>query len=504
MKVAVIKHAPGPFLSTPVKKAAPFHRLFIRLLPVFIFFFALSAQAQKEPAGFYEQIDNKLLFDSSAKLFVSSIRITGEKKTKKYIIEREMRFKQGDSILAAHIYEKLVRSQELIYNTTLFSEVTLIPYFISATDISILVTVKEKWYIYPTPQFQLVDRNFNEWVNRYNADLERVVYGAKFAHYNLSGRRDQLRIYLLNGYARNLSFTYTAPYSNKSLTEGFSIAAGFTQNREIIYKTSSDNIPLRYKGIRFVRNSFFTNAAYILRRGFYRKHVFNIGYNNLNVEDSITSKYNTAYFNVKKNYIGYPEAGYTFQYIHTNNINYPLTGKIYSLALSKRGFGITGGIQMFSVDADFNKYLPHAKNWYSILQAHTKIKLPFNQPYYNQRALGYDQLYLRGLENYVIDGVAVFLAKYSLKKKIISFNIPVPIKNKIVPHIPISLFAKTFTDIGYSYNKTAFDTRLGNRFLYTGGFGIDILSLYDLNLKVEYSFNQLGEKGLFLHAKGGF
>jgi hypothetical protein len=380
----------------------------------------------------------------------------------------------------------------------------LIPYFISATDISILVTVKEKWYIYPTPQFQLVDRNFNEWINRYNADLERVIYGAKFAHYNLSGRRDQLRIYLLNGYARNLSFTYTAPYSNKSLTEGFSIAASYTQNREIIYKTSSDNIPLRYKGIGFVRNSFFTNAAYILRRGFYRKHVFNIGYYNLNVEDSIISKYNPAYFNVKKNYIGYPEAGYTFQYIHTNNINYPLSGKIYSLAVVKRGFDIKGGIHMLSVDADYNKYLNHGKNWYSILQAHTKIKVPFSQPYYNQRALGYDQLYLRGLENYVIDGVAVFLAKYSLKKKMISFNIPVPIKNKIVSHIPISLFAKTFADVGYSYNKAAFDTRLGNRFLYTGGFGIDILTLYDINLKVEYSFNQLGEKGLFLHAKGGF
>jgi hypothetical protein len=45
---------------------------------------------------------------------------------------------------------------------------------------------------------------------------------------------------------------------------------------------------------------------------------------------------------------------------------------------------------------------------------------------------------------------------------------------------------------------------LGNRFLYTSGFGIDILTLYDFNLRVEYSFNQLGEKGLFLHAKGGF
>ena len=45
---------------------------------------------------------------------------------------------------------------------------------------------------------------------------------------------------------------------------------------------------------------------------------------------------------------------------------------------------------------------------------------------------------------------------------------------------------------------------LNNRLLYSGGFGIDILTLYDINLRIEYSFNQLGEKGLFLHNQSGF
>ena len=40
--------------------------------------------------------------------------------------------------------------------------------------------------------------------------------------------------------------------------------------------------------------------------------------------------------------------------------------------------------------------------------------------------------------------------------------------------------------------------------LYSGGFGIDILTFYDINLKIEYSFNQLNENGLFLHSNGGF
>ena len=109
---------------------------------------------------------------------------------------------------------------------------------------------------------------------------------------------------------------------------------------------------------------------------------------------------------------------------------------------------------------------------------------------------------MSGLEYYVIDGVAAAISKYTLSKKIFGLKIPMPFKIKQVPFIPLSVYAKTYAEAGYAYNKKAFDTRLNNRFLYTGGFGFDILSLYDLKLSVEFSFNQLGEKGLFLHARG--
>jgi hypothetical protein len=35
--------------------------------------------------------------------------------------------------------------------------------------------------------------------------------------------------------------------------------------------------------------------------------------------------------------------------------------------------------------------------------------------------------------------------------------------------------------------------------LYSGGLGIDILTLYDFTLKLEWSFNQIGQNGLYLH-----
>ncbi len=460
--------------------------------------------AQQEIPDFYKGLNGKILADSTAKIFVSAIYIKGNKKTKAYIIEREMRFKKGDSVLASSIQEKLQLSQELIYNTKLFTEVNLEPHFISATEVEVHISLKEKWYIYPTPQFQLIDRNINEWIKTYNADLERVVYGAKFAHYNLSGRRDQLKITVLNGYTRNFSFNYSTPYSNSNLTEGFSVSAGYTQNREVTYKTSQGNIPLRLTGEKFIRNNFTAAAAYIMRKGFYRRHVFSIGYTQSKVDDSITQRYNQRYFDNGKNSVGYTDLAYTYQYINTNNINYPLTGKLLTLTVAKRGLGLSGGINMLSADADYSRFFTHTKSWFSVLQTHVKIKAPATEAYINQSAMGYGDLYLQGLEKYVIDGLLMGLAKYTLKRKLVSFNIPIPFKNKLATSIPVTIFAKTFVNGGFSYIQKQFDTMLGNRFLYTGGFGLDILTLYDFNLRVEYSFNQLGEKGLFLHAKGGF
>ena len=81
---------------------------------------------------------------------------------------------------------------------------------------------------------------------------------------------------------------------------------------------------------------------------------------------------------------------------------------------------------------------------------------------------------------------------------------PFPFFPKILTKIPFTFFAKTYTDFGYVYNKPKFDTYLNNRLLYTGGFGIDLLTLYDINLRFEYSFNQLNKSGLFFHTQSGF
>lgn len=457
-------------------------------------------------------INKALLSDSTGKLVVQDIIINGNRKTKKYIILREIPFHNGDSIAVGALGNELERARQLVYNTTLFHEVKFAVQHLTGNAVNVLVTVKERWYIYPLPQFQLVDRNLNEWIKVYHASLDRVNYGAKFIHYNLSGRRDQLRVYLLNGYSRNISFSYTAPYSNAKLTEGFTVGAGYTQNREIAYKTTYNNKILFYppdslkKGTGdFVRNNFFVTAGYVIRRGYYTRHIFNLSYNYFKVADSVIHpKYNPHYFNAGSTSKSFPELSYAYQYTNVNNVAYPLTGTAFSGVITKRGLGFEKGVNLFQLEVSYNKFIALGRNWYASAFLNGKLKLPFEQAYINQRGMGYGDIYLRGLEYYVIDGVATALARQTLKKKLFSFNVPVPFHLKALPKIPFTIFAKTFGDIGYTYSKKDYRGYFNNRFLYSGGFGIDILTLYDINLRLEYSFNQVGENGLFLHTQGGF
>ena len=432
------------------------------------------------------------------KLQINEIIIKGNNKTKGYIILREIQFKAGDSLSINELNESFQLARQQVYNTTLFHEVKITLAMISAFQVNVIVTVKERWYIFPVPIFQPVDRSLNEWLVRYKGDLSRINYGVKFQHYNFSGRRDPLHLYVLNGYTKNVSFSYLQPYSNIALNQGFGLGGGFSENREVAYKTSADNKILFYTNNNFVKKNAYGNLSFRIQKGILNRHLFNLAYSRITVSDSIlSSSFNPNYFNTNSNTNGLIDFTYTYQYTNVNNAAYALKGVTSYVTVSKRGLGLTGGTNRFFVEATYNKFWAHAHNWYTSLQAMGNVKLPFEQAYINQKAIGYGNANIRGLEYYVIDGVAFGILKSTLKKKLFSVKIPMPFTSTIIPSLPFSIFAKTYADIGYCYNKKNYTTNLNNRFLYTGGFGIDILTLYDISLRIEYSFNQLGQGSLY-------
>lgn len=433
-------------------------------------------------------------------LHINEIKISGNRHTKEFVVLREMPIKKGDSVRSTNLKAVLEQARKFIYNTLLFVKVVAESEALDSNHIQINIKLQERWYIYPIPDIHIEDRSFNEWWVTHHADINRLNFGINFIHNNLQGRSDPLKIYLNGGYARTIAFSYSHPYSNHRLTRGFTTGGGYTKVRETSYLTSYDNKMQFFKKDNFVNDSWNARIGFIIRNGLRKRETITLEYNWNKVDDSIIIL-NPRYFNQGVNQKGSLQLAYQLQYFDVDNIAYPLLGNIYGISIIKQGFRIKGGVNFFSLAGEFKRFYSPGNKWYFSMQYLAQCKLPFNQPYVSLRALGFND-YVRGLEYYVIDGVASLLAVFDLKKELIRFSVPTFIKGPAYHRIPFRIYAKAYTDLGYTYLK--YDRgKLNNNLLWGKGFGLDIVTLHDLHLRVEYSFNQLGQNGLFLHNQSG-
>ena len=106
---------------------------------------------------------------------------------------------------------------------------------------------------------------------------------------------------------------------------------------------------------------------------------------------------------------------------------------------------------------------------------------------------------------YIIDGVAGGYVKATLGRELFNFNINLPpIKYTKLTRIPFRIYGKIYGNAGYVHNPYPNGNTLNNKTLFSGGFGVDIITVYDFVIKLEYSFNPLGQNGLYLHRKNQF
>jgi hypothetical protein len=100
----------------------------------------------------------------------------------------------------------------------------------------------------------------------------------------------------------------------------------------------------------------------------------------------------------------------------------------------------------------------------------------------------------------VVDGVAGGILRTTLRKQIFNLRWHTGLNSRTYNVIPFRIFLKGYGDMGYAYNKQNLTGNfLTNRPLYTGGIGVDIITIYDVVFRLEYSFNQLGERAPFIH-----
>jgi len=454
---------------------------------------------------FYSRSNAQSTTDTSRPYTVGRIFISGNKKTKNYIIERELSFRTGDSVSLHDLVTAFQTAHDRLINTHLFNDVTIYLKNFRGYEADVEIDVKERWYIFPLPYFRPVDRNLSAWAARHY-NLNRVNYGAKFTHFNFTGRNDQLTAWLITGYARQFELYYNQPYADKSLKHGFGGGFTYAQMKEVDALTlnnqqgfiNSDTIS--YAG-KYLNETFSASLRYFYRPGLKVKHFLGFGITSLKVDSAVAVR-NPHYFNNDKLKVVYPELTYRFNYTDVDYVAYPLNGVIFESGLTRRG--ITKDMDLWQFYTKLTRSWPLARKFWFGFENTNVLKWPLHQPFYNQSLLGYGDFFLRGLDRYVVDGTAGVVLRNTLFRELFNFNIPFLKKTTTHDHIPIRIYATAFSDYGYVYNRDFRDNSLVNRMLYTAGFGLDLVTFYDISFKFDYSFNQLGQNGLFLHIKNDF
>ena len=440
---------------------------------------------------------------SGSDFLIAAMVVSGNKKTRSTIVLREVPFKSGMSFSLSQLIDLFKQGEQQLMNTALFHSARIYASKFEGNCLEITVEVVERWYLFPFPFFDLVDRNINQWLIDQKASLQRVNYGLKLLYNNATGHNDKLRLWLINGYTRELSISYEKPYFDRKMQWGFRLAARTGKGREINYNTVEDKqVFLRTPD--FIRSFASIGGELTYRKKLFARHNFGIFYFRENVEDTVL-RANPDYFRVPGRINQFPELYYQFTYAKMDYIPYPREGFGARVRFSK--LGITPSFNLWQLHWQMMKIWPVGLKNIVTLESYAGVKLPFSQPYVNRRFLGYEEIFMRGFEYNVVDGVAGGYLRSSFARELFRINIPLPgfiAKRASVTTVPFRIFGKLYSNAGYVHSPEPGFNFLQNKFLHAAGFGIDILSLYDLTIRIEYSFNNFGQNGLFLHRTSSF
>ena len=430
------------------------------------------------------------------KVWLRHIIFEGNKKTKKGVLLREMSIGENDS-LQKHDLETLIDiNKKRLLNLTLFSEVIFLTQVVNDSTIDWVIKVREQWFIIPEFTLKLADRNFNVWWNEQNRDIRRANLGVMLKHRNFRGNMEQLSATVQIGYTQKFGLEYFKPYIDKNQQHGLGASFFFAQNEETFYTTDSNKLRFVKKPGTYIIRQFEAAALYVLRPAYANKHTVEFRYRDFKVEDTII-QLNRDYYKDGSKSLQLMELTYRYDLNRVDNWNYPMTGwKVVGYAGAR--IGIKGiGFQSYAMgEVGYFKKLGRTKFYFAeVLRG--RLGVPKDPPYAFRYAMGSNSEYVRGYEYYVIDGTHYGVLRTNLKYELINKTIRLPFRYLSV--IPFRIYPKVFADVGYVHNSIPGNSFLNNRPLYSGGFGLDFVSTYEFKFRVEYTWNHLGQKGLYLH-----
>jgi outer membrane protein assembly factor BamA len=431
---------------------------------------------------------------------IKRLVIAGNHITKPQVIIREMMIKEGDTIDVSLLEKVLSRSKDNLMNLGIFNFVDIKTAMDPGVGLTLLVNVSERWYIIPIPQFELVDRNFNEWVR--SGDLGRVNYGLNLDWTNFRGMNETIKLQFKWGYTRKIGLSYQLPFINKNQNEGLSFSGSYTLSKELGYGVDDSRLLLYKADNGYAREEFSVGSRYTRRSGHFNSSFLGLDYRSMMVADTIV-KLNRDYLSPGLKGQQMLTVSWGFRRDLRDYKYYPLNGYLFDIEAARAGWGfIKNETEWMYLAAMYRKYLPLSERWHTSLSLKGKLSGQSETPYWVQRGFGYGNDLVRGYEYYVVPGQNFVLIKSNvkftlLKTKVVSLPLPISEKFRTIPN---AFYLNAGFESGYVRDRMfAQENPLANTWQFGYGIGLDYVTYYNLVFSVEYSLNRMGESGLFLH-----
>ncbi|MCP9235014.1 hypothetical protein [Lewinella sp. JB7] len=444
-------------------------------------------------------------------LTVAEVELIGHRKTRPRVVFREMTFGRGDRLAVDDLDRVVARSYNNLMNSGLFASVEITydsTQVRAGGQVAFTVRMRETWYIYPVPVFELADRNFNVWWTEENRSLDRVNVGGKLTYYNFTGQRDRLKLGFTTGYTRSLQAGYRLPYLNRAGSVGMELEFSYLRRREQNYLTL-DNRQIFYSDPdAFVYRRSNADLTINYRKKIYVSHYLSFGWRQSEIADIIGRVLNPEFFGGGRTQQKYFRIAYDFQNDRRDIRNYPWKGKYFSVGIAKEGLGIYGQRDGLEVHGDYREFIPFGKRYslnYGVAAKYSLIRT--RQPFLENRAIGFGNNGLIGYQFYVVDGLDMVIWRLGLRREFIKTKLDL---GKLVfidafRYIPLRILGSVQFNQGIANAPFVDGTNQLNNNLLTGmGASIDFVLYYDMVAGVQYNRNHLGEDGVYLNLNLSF
>ena len=444
--------------------------------------------------------------DSTRSVRVRSVSLRGNYRTRDRIVLREMTLHTGDTVRLSDLPGRLAWDRRNINNTNLFITVSLTNEQTTPTDttqlalIDVTVTMKERWYFLAYPVFDIADRNLNEWWYDRGHDFRRTIYGGRLNYRNVTGTNDRLQVEFVRGFLKRTIVSYSKPYIDRAQKIGLRVDVGYLTNNEIPYRTQADKW-LYVKSERLLRERTYAGLTLTHRRGLYHYHLVETRYTRNRIADTV-ARLNPDYFLNSQTRQQYLTLSYGYRYDRRDNVAYPLQGTLLRASVGLNGVLPNDNLRFLEMSASITRYWPLGGRFYGAGSLRGRASLPQRQPYYNLRGLGSLNDMVRGYELYVIDGQRFGTWRNSVRYQL--FN---TVRQLNWLHIrqfntlPIAAYITAFGDAGYVSSTVAeqYQSRLANRLLVGTGVSLDIVTYYNVVVRMSGTVNGQGKTGFFFN-----